>query len=294
MTRRSLLLSPAGLVQAKPKPYGLAYSFKGFPHWPLEKSFALCAELGYNGVELFVGFKQDHEPGKLDVPALRRLVQKHRLPVVTLMEDLRLTGDDQPIHLQHLEASLKLAREIDPKHPPLIETVVGGRPEEWDKLKPLFLERLKAWARLADKYKVLVTIKPHIGSALHLPEQGAELCRQVASRYLQLNYDFSHFQLQGLDLEQSIRAELPYIGMVHIKDSIVTDASTRPPKFRFALPGEGNIDYPKYVATLRKLNYRAPVVVEVSTQVIQRPGFDPEAAARLVATKVLPAFSATP
>lgn len=292
MTRRNLLLSTAALA-AKPKPYGLAYSFKGFPHWPLEKSFALCAELGYNGVELFVGFKQDHEPGKLDVPSLRQLIQRFKLPVVTLMEDLRLTGDDQPIHLQHLEATLQLARAIDPRHPPLIETVVGGRPEEWEKLKPLFVERLKAWARLADKYKVVVAIKPHIGSALHLPEQGAELCRQVSSRHLKLNYDFSHFQLQGLDLEQSIRAEQPHIAMVHIKDSIITDATTRPPKFRFALPGEGNIDYAKYVTTLQKLNYRGPVVVEVSTQVNQRPNFNPESAARYVATKVLPTFRST-
>jgi len=285
MTRRTWLAFALPALAAKEKAYGLAYSLKGFPKWPLERSFALCSELGYNGVELFVGSQQDHEAGKLDVPALRRLVKQHRLPVVTLMEDLRLTGDDQPLQLQHLEASLKLAREIDSRNPPIIETVVGGRPDEWAKLMPLFLERLSPWARLAEKYKVPVAIKPHIGSALHLPEDGAALCRQIGSRFLKLNYDFSHFQLQGLGLEASIRSELPFIGMVHIKDSI-----GQVPKFRFALPGEGTIDYQAYVAILRKLSYTGPIVVEVSTQVLQRPDFNPESSARFVATKVLPIF----
>jgi len=281
MTRRTLL---SGLF-AKNKPYGLAFSFKGFPNWPLEKSFALCAELGYSGVELFVGAKQSHEPGKLGVDEVRRLVTKHKLPVQTLMEDLRLTGEDQTLQLQHLEASLKLARQIDPKRSPLIETVVGGRNDEWPKLKPIFEERLKPWAALAEKYKVVIAIKPHIGSALHLPEDGAALCDRINSRYLKLNYDYSHFQLQNLDLKQSIRAALPHIAMIHIKDSI-----GKPPKFRFALPGEGTIDYKSYVQILHQLNYRDPIVVEVSSQVIAQPNYNPEQAAKQVATTVLPIF----
>jgi inosose dehydratase len=287
MTRRALLsvAGAARVLAAKTEPYGLAFSLKGFPKWPLEKAFAVCAQLGFNGVELFVGPKQEHEAGKLDIPALQALVRKHRLPVVTLMEDLRLNGDGQPGQLEHLEASLRLARQIDPRRPPLIETVVGGRANEWEQLRPLFLERLVPWARLAEKHRVVVAIKPHIASALHLPADGALLCDKIGSRYLKLNYDFSHFQLQGLALEASLRAELPHIAMIHIKDS-----TGLAPNHRFALRGEGNIDYRAYVSTLRKLNYSGPIVVEVSAHVLQRPGFDPETAARFVSSKVLPIF----
>ncbi len=285
MTRRSLVAGLFASAVSGASPLRLAYSFKGFPKWPLEKSFGLCAELGYSGVELFSGRGQEQEAGKLDVASVRSLVKRYRLPVVSLMEDLRLTGDDQAQQIQHLESSLDLARQISEERPPLIETVVGGKPEEWEKLRPLFLERLKVWARSAETYKVPVAIKAHIGSALHLPEDAAALCRQIGSPFLKLNYDFSHFQLQGLELESSLRAELPFIGMIHIKDSV-----GQPPKFRFVLPGEGSIDYRQYAALLKSVRYGGPVVVEVSSQVLAQPGYDAERAARSVASQMQPYF----
>lgn len=252
---------------AAPAAWPFGYSCKGFPGWPLERAFALCARLGYTGVELV-------EPGRIDAGEVRALVRRHRLPVLSIMEDLRLTGD-AAAHLRQLEATLRLAREMGR---PVVETVVGGRPEEWAQLRPQFGARLREWARLADRHKVTVAIKAHIGSALHRPEDAAALCRQIGSRHLRINYDYSHFQLLGMELEASLRAALAHIAMIHIKDATGPRDS-----FRFALPGEGTIDYAAYAALLRRVGYRGPVVVEVSTHVLQRPGFDAEAAARYVA-----------
>jgi inosose dehydratase len=197
------------------------------------------------------------------------------------MEDLKLTGDEAG-YLHQLESSLKLATNIGR---PLIETVVGGKPSDWLAIRPQFLQRLRPWAALAEKYKVTVAIKAHIGSALHLPEDAALLCRQIASPYLKINYDYSHFQLQKLDLETTLRAALPHIAMIHIKDS-----TGAPPTHRFLLPGEGTIDYTAYAALLNRLNYRGPIVVEVSAHVLAKPNYDPESAARQVAATVLPKF----
>ena len=177
---------------------------------------------------------------------------------------------------------MKLATQIGN---PLIETVVGAKPEDWPAIRPQFLQRLKPWANLAEKYRIDVAIKAHIGSALHLPEDAAGLCLEVGSKRIKINYDYSHFQLQRLALEQTLKAALPHIGMVHIKDWTGT-----PEKFRFALPGEGLIDYTKYAALLHKLNYQGPIVVEVSTHVLQAPNYNPESAARFVAETVLPIF----
>lgn len=270
ISRRALL---AALAARQTWPFG--FSFKGYPGWPLEKAFAFTAQLGYTGAELF-------EPAKVDAAEALRCAKAHKLPVLTIMEDLRLTGDEAH-YLELLEASCKLSSRVGR---PLIETVVGGKPEEWEKLRPQFLSRLKPWARLAEKYKVPVAIKAHIGSALHLPQDAAGLCREVGSRYLKINYDYSHFQLQGLELESSLRAALPYIAMIHIKDWTGT-----PEKFRFALPGQGSIDYRAYADLLRRVSYRGPIVVEVSAHVLQTPNYDPEAAARFVAKNVLPVFA---
>jgi len=271
ISRRALLAALA----AKPgRPF--AFSFKGYPNWPLEKAFALTAQLGYTGVELF-------DPARLDAAEVRRLSTKYKLPVISIMEDLKLTGDEAA-HLARLESSLKLASEIGR---PLVETVVGAKPEDWPAIRPQFVTRLKPWASLGEKYKTVVAIKAHIGSALHLPEQAAGLCREINSKFLKLNYDFSHFQLQGLTLEDTLKTAFPYIAMIHIKDSTGT-----PPTHRFTLPGQGSIDYTGYARTLRKLDYRGPIVVEVSTHVLQQPSYDPEAAARFVAETVLPKLTA--
>ncbi|MBI2688954.1 MAG: sugar phosphate isomerase/epimerase [Acidobacteria bacterium] len=270
ITRRALL---AALAASKSWPFG--FSFKAFPGWPLEKSFALCAKFGYTGVELF-------PPNTVIAAEARRLSQKYRLPILSIMEDLRLTGDESE-HLRQLESSCKLAAEFGR---PIVETVVGGKPEEWAELRPQFLIRLRGWARVAEKYKVPVAIKAHISSALHLPGDAAGLCAEVASPFLKINYDYSHFQLQRLPLEKTLKAALPHIAMIHIKDWTGT-----PEKFRFALPGQGSIDYAAYAALLRQVNYRGPVVVEVSTHVLQMQDYSPEAAASYVAAKVLPFFT---
>lgn len=270
ITRRALL----SLLAARP-PRPFAFSFKGYPHWPLEKAFALTAELGYTGVELF-------DPAKMNAAEVRQLSRKHKLPVISIMEDLKLTGDEA-VHLARLESSLKLAQEIGR---PIVETVVGAKPEEWPAMRPQFLARLKPWAALAEKYKTVVAIKAHIGSALHLPDQAAALCREINSPFLKLNYDYSHFQLQGLELRDSLKTALPHIAMIHIKDSTGT-----PPNHRFTLPGQGSIDYAQYAALLQEFKYHGPIVVEVSTHVLQEPNYNPETAARFVAKNVLPKFA---
>ena len=45
--------------------------------------------------------------------------------------------------------------------------------------------------------------------ALHLPEDAAAICRELASPRIKINYDYSHFQLQNLDLETTLKAALP-------------------------------------------------------------------------------------
>lgn len=271
ITRRILF---SLLATRRQWPFG--FSFKGFPNWPLPKAFALTAQLGYTGVELF-------EPTKINAAEVRRLAKKNKLPILSIMEDLRLTGDEAA-HLTRLETTLKLATEIGK---PIVETVVGAQPREWPAIRPQFLARLKRWARLAEKYKVIVAIKAHIGSALHLPGDAAALCQELASPNIKINFDYSHFQLQGLKLEECLKTALPHIALIHIKDWTGT-----PEKFRFVLPGEGAIDYNDYAALLRRFHYSGPIVVEVSTHVLQQPNYNPESAARYVAKTVLPKFFA--
>jgi sugar phosphate isomerase/epimerase len=78
---------------------------------------------------------------------------------------------------------------------------------------------------------------------------------------------------------------VPQAVFVHIKDT-----QGRAPNHRFLLPGDGDIDYKAYIAALSAEGYRGPVVVEVSVDVFDQPGYDPVKAAQHVWEKVSPAF----
>ena len=104
---------------------------------------------------------------------------------------------------------------------------------------------------------------------------------------MKLAYDFSHYQLRGLDLGKTLAALLPHSAFIHVKDAI-GDAG----KFQFALPGEGTIDYADYFRRLKAANWSGSICVEVSGQVFGKPGYDPIAAAKKCHAALAPAFRA--
>jgi len=79
---------------------------------------------------------------------------------------------------------------------------------------------------------------------------------------------------------------VPRAVFVHIKDTVGTA-----PNHRFVLPGDGPVDFKVYAKNLLEVGYRGPVVVEVSVDVFDTPGYDPVKAAEHVWEKVAPAFT---
>jgi inosose dehydratase len=111
---------------------------------------------------------------------------------------------------------------------------------------------------------------------------------QVKSPRLKMVYDYSHFAAFGLDMKTTMRQVAAHAVFVHIKDTIGAA-----PNHRFVLPGDGPTDFKAYVKALAESGYRGPVVVEVSVDVYDQPGYDAVAAAQHVWEKVSPAFAAT-
>jgi inosose dehydratase len=79
----------------------------------------------------------------------------------------------------------------------------------------------------------------------------------------------------GIPMAESMKLLLPHTKFIHVKDT-VGDAK----KFQFLLPGEGRTDYVTYFKTVKEQNYTGPVIVEVSAQIFNKPGYDPIAAAK--------------
>ncbi|MEY4178651.1 MAG: L-ribulose-5-phosphate 3-epimerase UlaE [Planctomycetota bacterium] len=262
--------------------FGLGFSLYGMKGVPLADAVALCARIGYDCVELPVMAGWLADSARFDAvkqQAFRETLVNAKLRLSAIMENLELVTDaaNHEANLERLRAAARIARALAgaATAPPVIETIVGGRPDQWNERRNAMAERLLDWAGVAEKERVTIAVKPHVGGALHVPVDAAWLIERVGSPWIRAAFDFSHFQLRGLPLGACLDKLLPFTAFIHVKDSR-GDAG----KFQFLLPGEGTIDYREYFAELRDRGYAGDVVVEVSGQIHGKPGYDPAAAAK--------------
>jgi sugar phosphate isomerase/epimerase len=279
-TALSLAAMPSLLRAAAPGEVSLGFSLYGMKTLPLSDALKTCAEIGYANVEFALNAGYPTEPKVFTAEARKEAAQQLsalKLALPCLMVNISLTADDKA-HAQALQTisdAAQVARDLNATQPAILETVCGGKPATWEQQKAGMVERLQSWAQTAEKVKTTITIKAHVGSAVNSPERLLWLLEQVKSPAIQVAYDYSHFELQGIDMEESMKLLLPRTKFIHVKDSV-----GEPGKFQFLLPGEGRTDYVKYFTALKQHGYQGPVVVEVSGQIFNKPGYEPIAAAK--------------
>lgn len=274
-------LAACGVAFAEDKPtrHPLGFSLYGMKSLPLAEAISVCAKVGYDGVELALMPGYPAEPKALSADArkeVRKQLADAKLALHGLMENLPALGDDKAhaANLDRLKAAAELGHALSPDSPSPIETILGGKPAEWDTVKAKLVERLGAWAEVAKAAKTVLAVKPHVGNALHTSDGATWLLKQVNSPWLKLTFDHSHFQLRGVKLADAISALAPHSVFTHVKDAKGTAE-----KFEFLLPGEHGTDYTEYAKLLAAAKYAGPVVVEVSGMLSNKPGYDPIAAA---------------
>jgi len=259
----------------------LSFGTWGMPAVPIETAVAHAAALGFDGLELAVIPGWATDAATLDAPARRRiraLYDRHGLVLPGLSGNAPLLDADperRADHLARFRGYLDLAAELQAPGERLgVSTTSGGSPGEWAAIRDALAERVGELAEHARRAGVLMTIEPHVGAALHRPEQARWLLDQVSSPALALHFDVSHFNVQGLDMEAVVADLAPRSAHAHVKDE-----RGLAPAHEFLIPGEGEMDYPRYLRAMARAGYAGHVVVEISVMVQRRPGYDPLAAA---------------
>jgi inosose dehydratase len=284
-TTAALALSALGSpLRAADKPkanFGLGYTLYGMKTLTLDDALKTCAQIGYNGVELCLidGYPTEAAKfGAAERAKLREDLAALKLRVSGLMDNFSLLADDakHAKTLERIAAAGQLARDVSPDAVPPLETVLGGKPAEWDQVKERMATRLQDWAKAAEAAKIVIAIKAHVMSAVQTPERLLWLWNAVNHPSIQLTYDYSHFQALNLGMDETMAAILPHTKFIHVKDV----RGTPDTKVEFLLPGEGTIDYGAYFKKLQGYGYRGDVVVEVSAMIFKQPSYEPHEAAR--------------
>lgn len=249
------------------------YALQGID--PLE-ALQRIRTIGYNAVEIAVGDDWPTAPRKLGAAArqeLRTCVEDLGFPPPALFGPVP-TCAEGPARAGMLEQYVRILDLADDlnfgSESAVVTTTVGGRQLDWENDRMRIADDLVELAELAAEARVILAAEPHVGGAFDTPEKAAWLMRQTEHRHLKLNYDHSHFHVQGMDLQHCVDLCLPYASHVHIKDGFMTEG-----KVTFLLPGDGSLDLAEYMAAVAKGGIGVPVTAEVSAMIWREPGYDP-------------------
>ncbi|NWG22532.1 MAG: sugar phosphate isomerase/epimerase [Chloroflexi bacterium] len=259
----------------------IGYCTWGMPAVPVDEMIPFLARTGYSGIELTVIPGYTTELSRLDSAErkrIARLLKDHGLELPAIAAQTSMIDRDPELaaaHQARLIAAVDLAVDwaLDGT-PPAVDTTVGGAPEQWDELKTLLFERMAALVQYGKQCGVVIAAEPHVGSMLDRVERVLELLRVIDSPFLKLNFDISHFNVQGVPIAVSVAALAPHTVHTHVKDErgVVPD-------FEFLIPGEGEFDYVAYLHAMRAAGYDGYITAEISIMVQRRPNYDPFTAA---------------
>ena len=269
---------------------GLGFGTYGMKSLEVGQALRVCADIGYDGVELCLLSGWPTEPTRLSKAQrseIRKQLADLGLVVPSLLESLPClrTEQDHRQNIEKLKRATELAHDLAPSRPPVVQSIVGGKTSRWDQSKQQLVDQLADWAKVGEQSQTTVCFKPHAAHAVHTPARAEWVHRQVGSPRFKVVYDYSHFFLEGLSLRSTLEQLLPIVAYVQVKDSRGT-----PSKHEYLLPGDGETNYGELFEVLRQSGYQGFVGVEISSHIHRKPGYEPVPTARLCYKRLSPYF----
>ncbi|MFO7698300.1 MAG: sugar phosphate isomerase/epimerase family protein [Anaerolineae bacterium] len=248
-----------------------------------EVNIIAARKMGYDALEANVGWMtgpgmQDLE-GKL--PALKDVLAREKIAVsaVAIYGDAVTAAVEDAI--AYYGRAMNVARELGCS----IVAGMTGRDNCFsvgDNI-PLFQERFDRIARMAADRGVRLAFEPWPGSVTGYgpfrwanlaisPELYDRLFEAVPHASLGIEYDASHYVWQGIDHLQVLRDYGVRIYHMHAKDILIDHARLRRTGihgadwWRFAIPGLGQIDWPRLLSTAHEMGYEGDLALEHEDQ----------------------------
>jgi sugar phosphate isomerase/epimerase len=146
--------------------------------------------------------------------------------------------------------------------------------DAWRTDRALVIQRFSELAAIAAPLGVRVALEPHFATVVCNAPRALDVLHAVGSQALGLNFDVSHFAVQGQPIAEATRALGPHAIACEVKDERGVA-----PDFQFLIPGEGDFAYAAFLRELAASGYDGSVAVEISVFRQRVPGYDPYDAA---------------
>ena len=260
----------------------LYYSTYGMKKLDIFEALPRLKDMGYEGMEIAVTPGWPTEPAALDKTARQKLADLLRqldFPTPALMALLSpcVEGEGREASLAQFKATFELGRELRLDDQALVVGTTLGHPKPaWETDRERIAELLLEVADMAAAHDAVLAVEPHAGGDFETPEKAAWLMERTRHEHLGLNFDYSHFWVEGIDLQHAIDLNLPYSVHNHIKDGYLDEQG----RVRYLLPGDGKLDLEVYFKAMRDAGWQKYICPEVTGQIWNVDDYDPWAAAQ--------------
>jgi inosose dehydratase len=255
------------------------------PSLSIDEALAHHAAIGFRAIEITVLPHYATAVERFDAAERKRtraLLRRFELACSGIACFQTLTDSNEeataPI-LASQRAAIDLASDLaTTSETPVLAFFSGGTVEEWPAARSRLIERIAGLAEHARHRGVVLAMKAHANGCVSRPYQLIDLHEQVDSPAFRFCFDMSHYEVQGLSIEQAMYPLLPLAVHTEVKASI-----GRSPSQEYMIPGEPNTqsDFVGQFRAMASLGYRGYLVPEMSVHVMRRPNYEPVAALRL-------------
>ena len=253
----------------------LGYSTWAMPKIPIDTSIKFLSETGYDGITIATLPQFTTSINNLDIEERKRILNLSKLysiPITSVMSFTDLMEENKENlkeNIKFVNDSIDLANDWGTNY---LITGIGGKPNELENIKKSeeFIEIISELGLIAKSKGVTIALEPHVDQAVEKPDQLVELINKINMDSVKANFDISHFNVQGVDVSESIEKVLPISVACDVKDErgVV-------PNWSYVAPGEGEFDYTNYLKIMKKADYKGFITIEISFQVQANPNYDP-------------------
>lgn len=225
----------------------------------IEVSFRELSEMGYDAVELM-----SRDPNEIDREFIKELSEKYNLEIAMVctgeafgQDKLKLVDRDpkrreeayqRTIDFIDLAAYFGTGINIGRLRGHYYDDIPR---EETYQLAVDVMRRLSEYAEEKDVFIVMEPVTMLQTNFINSTQDALELIKEVDRPAFQAMIDIYHANIEDKDIYESIREAKDYLAHVHVADN------------NRRVPGTCGFDFPKIIQTLKDVDYKGPLAVEM-------------------------------